>query len=79
MTTFNSSSGSVLGSRYKSSESWSLVYGSAQIDNYLVATLTWSSGAGLLILDTINYQFTFKSFVGAFMISAAIDSGTSGR
>ena len=65
------SDGSVVGSRYKSSVSCGSVYGSAQTGNYLVATVSSSSGL-LVIVDKTTFTFTFRGFNGV-LFGAAVD------
>ena len=62
-TAISSPSGSVIGTRSKSSSSWALVTGSAQTSQFLITNLSWGSSI-LLILDTVSSQFTLRSFSG---------------
>ena len=59
-TEFSASTGSVIGTRYKSSSSISSVYGLAQSGDYFVAV---TSSANLLVLYKISTsEFTIKRF-----------------
>ena len=76
--TLNSTDGSVIGTRYKSTISWLNIYGSAEISNYLIVTIKLASSAALFVFDTTAIKFTFKSFSGTVLYQIAQDP-TSGR
>ena len=60
--------GSVIGSVYASSSSWSDVYGIAQIDNKILASLDWGTLKSLLICNTDIFQFEIKQFSGSSLV-----------
>ena len=64
----NLADGSVIGSVYSSSSSWSDIYGIAQIDSKIVASLDWGTFKSLLICNTDIFQFEIKQFSGSSLV-----------
>ena len=59
---FSASSGSVIGSKYKSSITVSSVYGSALYGKYVVATIYATSSNYILIYNTELSSFSIKLY-----------------
>ena len=72
---FATASGSVIGTRYKSSILWSQVYGSVIQGDYVLCTAGWSS-QNLVIFNTISSTFIIKSFSDSNLYNLASDSLT---
>ena len=71
--TFNKSTGSVIGSRYKSSTSIDQIYGSAQKGDLIVLTVyDGSSIYYLAMLNATSSVFSTKQFSGAGLFEAAV-------
>ena len=68
---FNATSGAIIGSRYKSSSSWSGIFGSA-LEGNVLAFSTQCSGYSLLLYNILTSFFTIKQFAGA-LTSGTID------
>ena len=79
LVSFGISDGSVVGSRYKSSSSWTYVNGAVLSDNYLVATTICLSYPTLIVMDTTTLQFTFKKFIYDELYQVANDLSITGR
>ena len=74
---FNITNGSLIGSRYKSSVSWSEVDGIALNGNFLIASSMCSS-ASLIVFDVSLLNFKAYTFVEANLFDWAVEV-TSGR
>ena len=66
------SDGSVIGSRFKSSNNVNAVYGSARVGNYLMA-VTYKC---LVIVDINTFTFSFKTFDIGNQWGVASDAST---
>ena len=75
--TFDSSNGSVLGSRYKSSISWGRVNGGTIKDKFLMVTVECLD-INLIIVNTETSEILIKKFDGT-KLNACIVENTSGR
>ena len=73
----SASSGTVMSSRYRSSTSWSNVYGISQSGKYVVATVYWTPSQYLVILNTDTFQFTSKQFSGSYLYQVAVEPTTA--
>ena len=60
--TLNSTNGKAIGSRYKSSISWSSTYGSTRNGDNLVFSVIWSQTNNLFIYNTISSAFSINSW-----------------
>ena len=60
--TLNSTDGSAIGSRYKSSISWSPTYGSTRNGDNLVFSVLWSQTYNLFIYNTNSSSFSINSW-----------------
>ena len=60
-TTFNSTDGSVIGSRYRSSVSWLTIFGSGLYSNYIAATIQcYTSSNFVMLIDISSFTFTIR-------------------
>ena len=79
-SSFQTSSGAIVGYRYKST-SWSNsnygVYGSVLNGDYILATLQCSSIYYLAIYNISSALFTFKSFSGTYLYDVTTESGSN--
>ena len=62
LTALNATSGNLIGSQYKSSISWSYVYGFAETEYFLAATVQWSTDYNLLIFNKGIASFKSKKY-----------------
>ena len=72
---FQTSNGAIVDNRYKSTTSWSNVYGSVLTGDNIVATLQCSP-TYLLIYNITSDSFTFKSF-SYYLYDVAIENGSN--
>ena len=68
----NSTSGSVIGSRYKSSISWNYVHGSTINADYIAATLVWPDYF-LVLLNSATSDFTINKFTGNYLYGVEVE------
>ena len=74
-TTFNQTNGNVLGSRYKSSDQWSVSGATIKDDSIIIATYcTINSYAEIILYNTVNSAFTIKENVDIIFYGIGIDS-----
>ena len=76
--TFLSSDGGISGSRYKSNQVASFVYGCTLNGNYLVVLVNVSALDHLVIINISTFSFAFKQFSGNHLFDSTFDS-YSGR
>ena len=76
--TFKESDGTIDGSRYKSSTGCSKVFGSAQKEEFIVATVYCNPSFYLVIVNSTSSIFTFLKFSGQGLYGAAPQSNKLG-
>ena len=78
MASFDVSTGSVVGSRYKSSITIGNVYGSALIGNYLLATLVSTSLSPYyaIMYNIATSTFIFRQYVSSSLFQWGIETST---
>ena len=70
--TFLESDGSVVNTRYKSSLSWSAIYGSSVVEGYVGATFAWSYY--YVIIYNLNAStFIVKQISGYLLLALGVD------
>ena len=75
-TTLNATTGNPIGSQYKSSVGWSYVYGFAETEYFLAATVKWSTDYNLLIFNKGISAFTIKKYSWYSLYGWAIETKT---
>ena len=76
-TTFKTLDGSILGTKYKTTISWSSAFSSVVNGDNVIATLLCTQYY-LVIYNVASDSFTFKSFSNGFLYGLGVESG-SGR
>ena len=76
-TSFSVSDGSILSTRYKSSDQWFAVYGAALSGEYIAASIVSSPNQALIIFNTVTTIFITREFTG-FLFKTIVDN-ISGR
>ena len=77
LSMINSTDGSVIGSRYKSSLTCVKIYGSSFSDEYILVSVNWGNFY-ISLFNTATFEFTFKQFTGSFILQQEKDP-KSGR
>ena len=75
-TTLNATSGNPIGTLYKSSIGWSYVYGFAETEYFLAATVKWSTDSNLLIFNKGTSDFKIKKYIENDLYSLTIETIT---
>ena len=68
-----SQSDGIVSNRYKSSISWTYVWGSGANGDYIVASVQWSSDY-LLMFNRATNLFDIKSFSGTYLLLISLDA-----
>ena len=77
MASFNTTNGGVIGSRYKSSIVWNLVYGSALNGDYIAASAKCTSTIFYIILyNLVSYEFVIRKFSGSHFAGLSVETST---
>ena len=77
--TFNKSDGAVIGSRYKSSITIGIIYGSAQKGDLIMLTVyDYSNNCYLAMLNITSNVFSIKQFSGSGLFGAAVQPNDAG-
>ena len=74
--TFNSTDLSVIGSIYKASISWTMIYGSALVGNYIIISAIFSNN-NMLVFDISTSSFSVYKFAVSNMYVAAVEPNTN--
>ena len=74
--TQNETDGSVIGSRYRSSISWTAVNGSAKNSNMLLFSIVCLPNNYLLMFNTSSYEFTIKQLAIVNLYGMTFESAT---
>ena len=76
ITSFNVTDGSVIGSRYKSSITWKIAFGSALYGDYIAASVTCGTSWYVLLYNISTSTFLIRLFSGAtYLVSLETSSG----